>query len=117
MAVKEPQKRGAIHYHVLCVYSKPFVFPSSDEIAASWKLGFVKITAPKIRLRLHSIAGYLGKYIGKGYEYETLELKKSFSASQIKQIYKLAPKRLAEVIVKYGKENAETFKMNISQSV
>jgi hypothetical protein len=70
---------------------------------------FVKITAPKIRLRLHSIAGYLGKYIGKGYEYETLELKKSFSASQVKQIYRLSPKRLAEVIGKFGKKRAESF--------
>lgn len=108
VAVKELQERGAIHYHVLCVYSKPYVFPSSNEIASSWKLGFVKITAPKLRMKLNTIVGYIGKYIGKGYEYEALEVRKSFTASQIKQIYKLSPSRLAEVIRRYGKEAAET---------
>jgi hypothetical protein len=110
IAVKELQERGAIHYHILCIYSKPYVFPSSAEIAASWKLGFVKITAPRIRLKLKSIADYIGKYIGKGYEYQSLNFRKSFTASQIKQIYKLAPSRLGEVMSKYGKERAETFK-------
>ena len=110
IAVKEIQDRGAVHCHVLCICSKPYAFPSSDEIAKSWRLGFVKITAPKLRMRVEKIANYIGKYIGKGYEYEALDVRKSFTASQIKQIYKLAPKRLAEVIVKYGKEKAETFK-------
>jgi hypothetical protein len=41
VAVKELQERGAIHYHVLCVYSIAKVFPSSAEIAKSWGLGFV----------------------------------------------------------------------------
>jgi len=109
IAVKEIQDRGAIHYHVLCVYSVPRVFPSSNEIASSWKLGFVKITAPKIRLKLYKIANYIGKYIGKGYEYEALDVRKSFTASQIKQIYKLSPDRLAEVIGRFGKSMAEQF--------
>lgn len=109
MAVKEIQDRGAIHYHVLCIYSKPRIFPTSEEVAASWRLGFVKITAPKIRLKLHKIANYLGKYIGKGYEYEALDVRKSFTASQIKQIYKLSPKRLSEVVRRFGKGMAEQF--------
>ncbi len=46
VAVKELQDRGAIHYHILCIYSKPRVFPSSEEVAGSWRLGFVRITAP-----------------------------------------------------------------------
>ena len=110
VAVKELQERGVIHYHVLCIYSKPYVFPSSNEVASSWKLGFVKITAPKLRLRLNAIVGYIGKYIGKGYDYDQLDVKKSFTASQIKQIYKLSPSRLSEVINKFGKEFAETCK-------
>jgi hypothetical protein len=110
IAVKEHQERGAIHYHVLCIYDKPYLFPSSEDIAKSWGLGFVKISAPKIRMRLWKIIGYLGKYIGKGYEYETLNFKKSFTASQIKQIYKLSPKRLAEVIRRFGKDIAEQLK-------
>lgn len=109
VAVKELQERGAIHYHVLCVYSKPYIFPSSDEIASSWKLGFVKITAPKIRMKLNTIVGYLGKYIGKGYEYEQLDTKKSFTASQVRQIYKLTPERLDKVWKKFGRVVCERF--------
>jgi hypothetical protein len=110
IAVKELQERGAIHYHILCVYSKPYVFPSSEEIARSWGLGFVKITAPKLVIKVEKIASYIGKYIGKGYEYEALDVKKSFTASQIKQIYKLTTKRLGMVIQKFGKLRAEGFK-------
>ena len=82
------------------------MFPSPDEIASSWKLGFVKVTAPKVKMKLHSVA----RYIGKGHEYEALEFRKSFTASRIKQIYKLSPQRLLEVIAKFGKEQAEQFK-------
>lgn len=110
IAVKELQERGAIHYHVLCVYSKPYVFPKSEEVAKSWKLGFVKITAPKLRLGVNKIVGYIGKYIGKGYEYEALDTKKSFTASQIKQIYKLTSPRLDEIMGRFGKTISETFK-------
>lgn len=117
IAVKEIQKErleqygeDAVHYHILCVYSKPYVFPHAEEIAKSWNLGNVKITAPKIRIKFKGIVGYIGKYIGKGYEYETLNFKKSFTASQIKQIYKLSRERLESVMSDYGKEKAETFK-------
>ena len=109
VAVKEIQDRGALHYHVLCVYSKPYIFPSSSEIEKSWRLGFVKVTAPKIRMRVEKIANYIGKYIGKGYEYEALDVKKSFTASQIKQIYKLTSKRLAVVMRTFGKNRADGF--------
>lgn len=117
IAVKEIQKERlekygeeAVHYHVLCVYSKPYVFPSAEEIAKSWRLGNVKITAPKLRMKLNKIIGYIGKYIGKGYEYSALSFKKSFTASRIKQIYKLTPERLSFVMSKYGKGKAETLK-------
>jgi hypothetical protein len=117
IAVKEIQKERlkkygeeAVHYHVLCVYSKPYVFPDVREIAKSWGLGGVKITTPGLRVRVNKIISYIGKYIGKGYEYEALNFKKSFTASQIKQIYKLTPKRLSFVIYKYGKEKADTLK-------
>jgi hypothetical protein len=107
IAVKELQERGAIHFHILCVYSKPYMFPSSSEIASSWGLGFVKITAPKIQNKVNRIAGYIGKYIGKGYEYEALDVRKSFTASQIRQIYKLKKDRLDTVMERYGKSMAE----------
>jgi hypothetical protein len=61
-------------------------------------------------LKVQRIANYIGKYIGKGYEYEALDFRKSFSASQIKQIYKMTPKRLEAVITRYGKEVAESLK-------
>jgi hypothetical protein len=110
IAVKEMQDRGAVHYHILCIYSKPYIFPSSKEVAGSWRLGFVKITSPKLVIKVEKIASYIGKYIGKGYEYEALDVKKSFTASQIKQIYKLSTQRLARVIQKFGKSRAEEFK-------
>ncbi len=117
IAVKEIQKERlekygeeAVHYHVLCIYSKPYIFLYAEEVARSWTLGNVKITAPKIEMKLNRMIRYVGKYIGKGYEYETLNFKKSFTASRIKQIYKLTPRRLAVVISKYGKEKAESLK-------
>jgi hypothetical protein len=110
IAVKEIQERGAIHYHILCVYSRPYVFPSSAEIAASWGLGFVKVTAPRVRIAVNKIAQYIGKYIGKGYEYEALEGRKSFTASQIRQIYKLKADRLEQVMKKFGRDVSECFK-------
>jgi hypothetical protein len=117
IAVKEIQKERlekygeeAVHYHVLCIYSKPYVFPNREDIAKSWGLGFVKVSAPKLRVHEKKITGYIGKYIGKGYEYEALNFKKSFTASQIRQIYKLNPKRLSFVISEYGKEKADALK-------
>src|SRR4030042_6708421 len=110
IAVKEFQERGAVHFHVLYIYNKAYVFPNREDVAKSWGLGFVDISAPKIRVKLGKIIGYIGKYIGKGYEYETLNFKKSFTASQIKQIYKLAPSRLNFVVTKYGKEKVKSFK-------
>jgi hypothetical protein len=110
IAVKEIQERGAIHFHVLYIYNKPYVFPDNADIAKSWKLGFVRVTAPKMRMRLYKIVRYIGKYIGKGYEYETLNFKKSFTASQIKQIYKLNEERLAIIVQKFGLKVAETFR-------
>lgn len=117
VAVKEIQEERlekygeeAVHYHILCFYSKAHAFPSPAEIAGSWKLGTVKITAPKLRNKLSHIINYIGKYIGKGYEYDSLDFKKSFSASQVKQIYKLTTKRLAAVMDKFDKARAEGFK-------
>jgi hypothetical protein len=101
VAVKEIQLKrlakygdAVIHYHVLCVYSKAYVFPSWADIQQSWGVGNVTITAPKIRMRFNRIADYLGKYLGKGYEFEELDVAKTFTASQIAQIYKLGKVRL-----------------------
>jgi hypothetical protein len=49
IAVKEIQKERlekyggeAVHYHVLCVYSRPYVFPHAEKIAKSWGLGAIQ---------------------------------------------------------------------------
>ncbi len=122
LAVKEIQKErlekygeAAIHFHVLCVYSKAYTFPSPEEIAKSWKLGNVKITAPRMRLKMHKIAQYIGKYIGKGYEYEQLEVRKSFTASQVPQIYKLNKERLAWVKAMYKSKKSDSFKCTFTK--
>jgi hypothetical protein len=109
VAVKERQDRGAIHYHILCVYSKPYIFPSPADIEKSWGLGFIKITAPKVQMKLNKISGYIGKYIGKGYDYEALNMRKSFTASQIKSLYKMGANRIDELISEFGKKQAERF--------
>lgn len=122
IAVKEIQKERlerygeeAIHYHLLCIYSKAYVFPDGKDIGKSWGLGGIKITAPKVRIKVNKIVSYIGKYIGKGYEYEQLDVKKSFTASQIKQIYKLAPERLEKALAKFGKVVAECFKCTFTK--
>jgi len=61
-------------------------------------------------MKLYTIAKYIGNYIGKGQEHKALDCRKSFTARQIKQIYKLSPSRLLDVIVKFGKDQAEKFK-------
>ena len=116
ISVKELQERGAIHYHILCVYSKRYKFPAPDEIAKSWDLGFVKITAPKIRMKLNAIAGYIGKYIGKGYDYEELNVRKSFTASQIKSLYKMGAKRIDVMLREFGKTQAEAFSCTFTKA-
>lgn len=122
VAVKEIQyerlrKRGerVIHYHVLCFYSKAYIFPAAEEIQESWGLGNVKITAPKLRNKVNSVVGYLSKYMGKGFEFESLEVKKGFSASQVPQIYKLSPGRLKQVVNKVGVYPANSLKCTFTR--
>ena len=121
-AVPEIQKKrlekygeSVLHYHVMCFYSKAYIFPDAREIQNSWKLGNVKITAPKIRFKVNALIGYLAKYMGKGFEFEALEVKKGFTCSQIPQIYKLRPARLGEVIQKYGVYTANALKCSFTK--
>ena len=60
-------------------------------------------------MKLNRIASYIGKYIGKGYDYEELNEKKSFTASQIKSLYKMGAKRIDDLIREFGKKQAEGF--------
>jgi hypothetical protein len=117
IAVKEIQKERekkygerALHWHILCFYDTPYAFPRWQDIQKSWKLGWVRLRAPKLPLKIGRIASYIGKYIGKGYEFETLEQAKSFTASQIPSVYKMRSERVAEVINRWGVYSARTFK-------
>lgn len=94
----------AVHYHILVVFSKPYVIPSSEDIAKSWGLGFVKVRIPR-GLVLSKAHAYLGKYLGKGYDWAFLKNKRSFGTSSLSSVYKLSPKRLDRVIERFGKAN------------
>jgi len=112
------QETGNLHYHVLIFYSKAYAMPSVQRVVKSWGLGFCKITAPKVRCKLGKITSYLGKYLGKGYEFEALNKdKKSFTASQIPSCYKLSAVRLKELRDKIGLNIAEKYKCTFTKVV
>lgn len=122
IAVKEYNSSGVrengqnLHYHVLIFYSKPYAMPDVERIAKSWALGFVKISAPKVRLKLNRIVSYLGKYLGKGYEYDSLNSDvKSFTASQIPSVFKLSEQRLSEAHKKFGVNNLSRYKATFTK--
>lgn len=104
IGVKEWQDRGAIHFHVLFVVDRPYLFPDVNDITCVWSLGFCKVTFPKVRISLEKIMGYIGKYMGKGFEYGESGERKSFSASQIGSIYKLSQKKMLNALKYYTLE-------------
>jgi hypothetical protein len=114
VAVKELQRRGAIHLHILCFYTQKGAFPSKADVARSWRLGFADIRAPKkgesMGFKASRIVGYISKYIGKGYEMAALETRKSFTASQVVSLYKLRADRLAAVVERWGVYAAKSFR-------
>lgn len=118
IAVKEIQKKrfvkygeAALHYHVLCVYDKPYQFPSPEDIGKSWGLGRCKIVPAKLRYKAQDITRYIGKYIGKGFEENPeWEFKKQFTASQIGSVYKLSMKKLSDLRQKWGVYSWKSYK-------
>ena len=75
LAVPEFQKRGAVHYHLLC--NLPFVQVS--ELQEIWSNGFVKIN--KID-EVNNVGAYICKYLGKDMFDERAFGKKKFFRSQ-----------------------------------
>lgn len=75
VGVPERQKRGAIHYHVLC--HLPYV-PVS-RIEKIWGLGFVRLNRTD---RVKSLASYMSKYLGKDLFDGQLKHKKKFFCSE-----------------------------------
>lgn len=59
IAVPEFQKRGAVHYHVLCNISD---FIHNDEFAKIWTHGFVKLSHV---FKVDNLGAYLVKYLQK----------------------------------------------------
>lgn len=61
ITVPEFQKRGAVHYHLIC----KFPFTSNDEIAKIWGHGYIKV---KAITNPQGAAIYLTKYLSKKFD-------------------------------------------------
>lgn len=68
IAVREFQKRGAVHYHLAVDRFLPH-----SEVAAAWGHGFVFVSGPKHGWRVDRAASYLTKYIAKDIEDRRLQ--------------------------------------------
>lgn len=75
LAVPEFQKRGAIHYHLVC--SLPYI--SNSQLRELWEHGFVNIK--KIE-GVENVGAYLMKYLSKGHQDERSFGKKRFFCSR-----------------------------------
>lgn len=78
LAVPEFQKRGAVHYHLLC--DIPFV--EVAELQELWGQGFVKIN--KID-NVNNVGAYVSKYLGKEMDERSFGKKKFFRSQSLKQ--------------------------------
>ena len=75
LAVIEFQKRGAVHYHIIC--NLPYV--NKKLIAKKWGHGFIKI---KRINRINNMGGYISKYVSKDSDNMKLFNKKKFFHSK-----------------------------------
>ena len=78
LAVPEFQKRGAVHYHLLC--DLPFV--EVAELQEAWGQGFVKIN--KID-NVNNVGAYVSKYLGKEMDERSFGKKKFFCSRNLKK--------------------------------
>lgn len=78
LAVPEFQKRGAVHYHLLCKI--PFI--EIAELQEMWGQGFVKIN--KID-NVNNVGAYVSKYLGKEMDERSFGKKKFFRSQNLKQ--------------------------------
>ena len=75
LAVIEFQKRGAVHYHMICKF--PYI--NKRIIADKWRHGFIKIKRLK---KINNIGGYISKYVSKDTDNMKLFNKKKFFHSK-----------------------------------
>jgi len=78
LAVPEFQKRGAVHYHLLC--NLPFIEVS--ELQEIWGQGFIKIN--KID-NVNNVGAYVSKYLGKEMDERTFGKKKFFRSQNLQK--------------------------------
>ena len=94
VAVIEFQKRGAIHYHLLC--SLPFIH--SKLLEEIWCQGFIKI---KRINHIDNLGAYLSKYLGKEIDERTFGKKKFFRSQKLKQPKEITGYKAEQFIDKY----------------
>jgi len=78
LAVPEFQKRGAVHYHLLC--NLPFM--EIQKLQVIWGQGFVKIN--KID-NVNNVGAYVSKYLGKEMDERMFGKKKFFRSQNLKE--------------------------------
>lgn len=82
LAVPEFQKRGAVHYHLLC--NLPFI--EIQELQAIWGQGFIKLN--KID-NVNNVGAYVSKYLGKEMDERSFGKKKFFRSQNLKESIEL----------------------------
>jgi hypothetical protein len=93
IVVPEFQKRGAIHFHLLC--NLPYV--DSNELAQIWRQGFIKIN--KID-NVDNLGAYITKYMTKDSIDDRLIGKKCYSMSKgLKQPVEIIDKEIIEPFI------------------
>lgn len=102
VAVFEFQKRGAIHYHLLC--DLPFI--DSQELSDIWRHGFIKI---KKTNNINNIGAYMSKYLGKDMDQKTFGKKKFFKSQNLKDPVEIYGFRAKEFINEHLKDIEPTF--------
>jgi len=91
VAVIEFQKRGAIHYHLLC--NLPYV--DNKEIKKIWRQGFIRIN--KID-NVDNVGAYMSKYLGKEIDERMFRRKKFFRSQNLTQPTELIGYRAKQFI-------------------
>lgn len=94
VAVIEFQKRGAIHYHLLC--SLPYT--ENSAIRKIWRHGYITIKRIK---EGDNLGTYLSKYLGKEMDERLFGKKKFFRSQNLKQPIELIGYKAEQFIEKY----------------
>lgn len=108
VVVVEFQKRGAVHFHMIC--NLPYI--KSKKLQQMWGNGFIKIN--KID-NVDNVGSYMVKYMGKNFEDERFEGRKRYNRSRnLKEPEEvLDKKRVAEILSQLPDQNIvfeKTFK-------